>query len=193
MIRAVLGGTFDPFHIGHQTLVQYILQHSFADQVHVIPVGQSPHKQQPVESGRHRLKMIEIALGSQDMITIDSREIDRGGISFTVDTVKELYQEYPHDRWRLVIGSDNVEEFFSWREPERLLDMAEILIFARDGWQGKLPLRIVDRAQLVLDFACPISSTHVREKLASGRIPAESLARGVADYIADNALYKPNK
>ncbi len=189
MIRALLGGTFDPFHVGHLSLVNYILQQQLAAAVQVVPAGQSPHKQRPALPGRHRLRMAEAAFADQCSVTVDPREIERGGISYTVDTMAELCREFPQDSWLLVIGSDNIEAFFEWREPERLLDLADLLIFARDGWSGELPPKLATRAQVVLDFACPISATALRKELDRGRVPIDALPDVVTEYIVANKLY----
>jgi len=128
MIRALLGGSFDPFHNGHLALVHHLLDGAWADRVVVVPAHRSPHKAHPVASGADRLAMARLALAGIAGASVDSREVERGGISYTVDTLAELSVANPGDQWRLVIGADNLSAFTTWRRWRRLLELAELLV-----------------------------------------------------------------
>ncbi len=189
MIRALLGGSFDPIHVGHVALVRHILRHELAELVLVVPVWQSPFKDQATTPADHRLRMVDIALAGITDVRIDSREIDRGGVSYTVQTLGELAAEYPGDALRLVIGSDNLAKFFDWREPRRILALAEVLVYPRGDWQGTLPVELSDRAVVAAGFSSPASSTAVRRELHGGRLPGDALPDGVGEYIIAHGLY----
>ena len=162
MIRALFGGSFDPFHNGHLALVRHLLDGGWADRVIVVPTAHSPHKGEPTAAGPDRVRLARLAL--QDIATaeVDGCEVERGGISYTVDTLAELKSASPDDRWRLVIGADNLAAFSTWRDWRRLLKMAELLVVARAGAVVTLPDQLRGQAVIVGDFAHPATATAVR-------------------------------
>ena len=189
MIRALLGGSFDPLHNGHLALVAAVLERGLAEQVLVAPANRSPHKGSPVASGAHRLRMAELALAGIPGAEVWPAEVERGGISYTVDTLTELGRRWPADRFRLVLGADNLATFASWRQPEKVLAGAEVLVFARPGSRTTLPPELAGRAVVVSDFAVPVSATEVRANLAAGKWPADQVPAPVLAYIAAHGLY----
>jgi len=189
MIRAVLGGSFDPFHNGHLALVETILARDLADRILVIPAHHSPHKEFPVVAGHHRLHMAELALAHIEAAEVLTLEVDRGGISYTVDTLRELTSRWPADDLRLVLGADNLTSFHNWREPEAVLALAPPIVFGRENWTGILPTEWTTRAQTVVEFSVPVSATEVRAALESGQWPRKMVPALVLEYIATHRLY----
>lgn len=189
MIRALYGGSFDPVHAGHVALVRTLLDRGLADQVHVVPAGQSPLKAEaPRATAPQRRRLLELALSGIAGVRIDLRELERAGRSYTVTTLAALAAEHPEDRWRLVMGADAAADFARWREPERLLSLAEPLVVARGG--AELPPPLAGRAELLVDFDHPASASAIRRDLAAGVLPGPQLLPApVAAVIMAEGLY----
>lgn len=194
MIRAVLGGSFDPVHHGHVALGAHLVGSGLADEVRVIPAGQSPHKLTYVADADDRLAMCRLAFAAVGGAVVDDREILRGGRSYTVDTLASLNEAYPEDTLVLAIGADNLSGFSAWREPDRIVRLAKVAVYPRDGLvptaaacsEAGIPS---DRVILVRDFDHPVSSTSVRAILARGRLPEAQLPPDVTQYIHSRHLY----
>ncbi len=190
MNRALYGGSFDPIHAGHVALITMLRERDLADVVHVVPAWRSPHKARR-RSGAPpaaRLDLVRRACEPLPEVVVDPREIDRGGTSFTVETLAGLAAEYPEDRWRLVIGGDAAADFPRWRAPEKLLEMAELVVVARG--EVSLPPLLQGRALVVGDFAHPASGTAIRADLAAGVLPGpDRLPPAVATRILEHGLY----
>lgn len=189
MIRALFGGSFDPIHAGHVAIVDLLLDRGLADVVHVVPAWRSPHKQAGATApALVRLELVRLALAGRPHVLVEDREIRRRGRSFTVTTLAGLAADHPADRWRLVIGADQAATFRNWREPERLLALAEPVVIAR----GPTPLDplLIASALVIDDFAHPASGTAIREELARGGLPQpELLPPEVAARIQAAGLY----
>lgn len=202
MIRAFLGGSFDPVHDGHTAMAQYLLSTGQADVVHVVPAWLSPHKDRTAASATHRLAMVRLAFGEQPQLVIETMEIDSGKACFTVQTMAALQRQYESCPWLLIIGGDNLAAFQQWHQPERLQALAEIVVLGRN--EADLGAGAIDRAGLnqervscLPDFDQPVSSTGVRGMLASGPVSEAALVAGgispaVAEYILDHQLYFPD-
>jgi len=202
MIRAFLGGSFDPVHAGHVAMAQYLLENGLADIVHVIPAWRSPHKDHTAVSAAHRLAMVRLAFAESAELIIEEREIERGKACFTVDTLASLQQDYQDDQWLLVIGGDNLGAFHKWHEPDRLQAMAKIVVLGR-GTDNLDPSAVVaaglieNRVRCVPEFDEPVSSTAVRAMVTVGPTSEAQLLAGgipaaVAAYILSHRLYLPD-
>ena len=193
MIRGVLGGSFDPVHVGHLAMARYILDKNLAQILHIVPARISPHKIQNSADPQHRLAMVRLAFADQPKVIVDPREIDRPGPSFTVDTLEDLVREFPGDGFLLVIGADNLGGLSRWKDPGRIGAMADVAVLARGQVNAPppppgLPLRYYD------DFDEPVSSTRIRAILGgTPRAPEDLnafLPPAVAGYIARHHLYR---
>jgi len=111
MLRAVLGGSFDPVHLGHLAIVDHMLDKDLADLLVIVPAWLSPHKVENSADPADRLAMVRLAFAGHDEALVDDREIIRGGVSFTVETLEEMAREFPADRLRLVIGGTTCPVF----------------------------------------------------------------------------------
>ena len=194
MRRAVLGGSFDPVHLGHLAMAEHILDQDLAELLMIVPAWRSPHKFKYSAEPAHRLAMVRLAFRDLKAVVVDDREIARGRVSFTVETLEELARDFPTDRLRLIIGEDNLAGFSSWRSPGRIQVLSDIVVYPRDGI-APTPAAIQGagldpgRVSPVTDFDHPVSSTTVRAMLGRGILPEEQLPPGVAEYIAANQLY----
>lgn len=193
MIRAVMGGSFDPVHNGHVALVHRVLSDDLADHVHVIPAARSPHKSDCLATSAHRLAMVHLAFAETARVTVEDLEVLRAGPSFTVDTLEALARRYPEDELRLLCGADNLAGLADWHRPERLLDLAELVVFARPA-EGTPPQSAEGpdgrRVHRVDDFHHEVSSTGIRAMLAAGK-PVDTLVPPqVAAYIGTHRLYR---
>jgi nicotinate-nucleotide adenylyltransferase len=154
-----------------------------------MPAGHNPHKSSPAASGEHRLRMAELGVAGLAAVVVSDFEAKRSGPSFTVETLESLAERYPGEVLRLLIGADNLEEFLLWRQPERLLQLADLLVFPRGEAPVELAPELRGRATIVAGFACSAASTGVRAALAAGRRPAGLLPPTVLAYIARHGLY----
>ncbi len=195
---AMFGGTFDPIHNGHISLAVQAAKLLCLDRVLLIPTNIPPHKQMHAAPGYHRLAMCRLAAQGRDFLMVSDRELRREGPSFTVDTLHELWAEYPDAKLYLILGSDMFFTLEQWRESEEILRLAVICPGAREP--GEFP-RLKEHAQHLRDTygaACEvldmvvqeISSTEIREKLAKGEDLSAILPEQVLGYIREHYLYR---
>lgn len=195
MIRAVLGGSYDPVHLGHLAIVEHMLKMELADLLVIMPAWRSPFKFENTAAPADRLAMVRLAFAGLPAVEVDEREINRERVSFTVESLEGMTRDFPGDRLRLVIGSDVLVGFTGWRSPERIQELADIVVYPRDGMTptpeairdaGLDPARVIP----VTGFDHPVSSTSVRAILGRGILPEDQLPPAVAAYIADHQLYR---
>jgi nicotinate-nucleotide adenylyltransferase len=203
MIRALLGGSFDPVHEGHVAMARHVLSKGLADMVHVVPAWLSPHKNQSAASVAHRLAMVRLAFPDSPDLQIDTWEIDRGESCFTVDTMRALQKIHAGDDWLLVVGADNLANFDQWHQPDALQRLARIAVLGRGGHE--MSPAVVQAKSLMAErvlsepgFDQPVSSTAVRAMLRAGPASAKQLVAGgipaaVARYIVTHKLYFPDQ
>lgn len=189
MRRALFGGSFDPFHDGHLAMIRATLARDLADLVVVMPAAHNPHKPAPAAAGEHRLRMAELGTAGLAAVEVSAFEAGRSGPSYTVETLEALARRHPGDVWRLLVGADNLAEFCRWRRPERLLELADLLVFPRGDHPVVLPGALGPHATVVTGFTCPAASTAVRAALAAGQRPVALLPPAVLDYIERHGLY----
>lgn len=130
----VFGGSFDPVHLGHLWIAEAALEHLPVDHVRWVPAATSPLKPAgPVASNSQRLSMLRLALAGQSGHVIDTLELDRDGISYTVDTLEDLRAAFPGRPLFLIIGADSLASFAQWEAPERLLQQCVLAVVRRGG------------------------------------------------------------
>lgn len=185
----LLGGTFDPPHEGHVGMARHARAALGLDRVLFSVAPRPPHKSATDTTPFvHRLEMVRRAIGGDDALAVTRIEEDNG-VSFTVDLLRACRSRTDADLY-LIIGADSLVELPAWREPEEILRMATVVVFARDD--AALRLEVAGSAALVV-FEQPkfeVSSTSVRRRLASGEPAAGLLAADVASYIVEHALYR---
>lgn len=193
----LFGGTFDPPHNGHMTLLAGAIETVRPDLVLVMPSGIPPHKAAGSTPGKMRAEMCECFRPLFENLVIDTREIERGGKSYTIDTVRELGTEYPNAQLYFPMGSDMLLWFRNWVEYKELLRRLIIVAHVRrdeDAAPVKQAAKELCREGGRVLFAkapvFPASSTQVREILHSGASAQELLPPYVVQYIAAHGLYK---
>jgi nicotinate-nucleotide adenylyltransferase len=185
----ILGGTFDPPHMGHLILAQSAYEALGLDQVIFIPTSIQPHKINKVGTpGDIRFKMLQLAIDNDPRFGISDVEIGRPGISYTVDTFAILRAQYPEDSLYLLMGSDNVVDIAVWKDPEQLFALCKVAAARRPDYNPTGPY-----ANRVRYFEMPsiqLSSTLIRKKVKEGKSIKYLVPASVEDYILSNGLYR---
>lgn len=201
----IKGGTFDPIHFGHLRPALEVSNALQLDEVRFIPVFQPVHRNTPSVSADQRCEMIELAINSQSVFKLDRIEIEHGGPSYTVDTLKKIKDSEPESTLVLIMGSDAFAKFDQWRDWPGILKLANIVITHRPGepmpnegevgrifYQHWVPMLTEDCGQIVdipvtqLD----LSATALRAYLKKGDSVDYLMPKTVIDYIYQNHLYQ---
>ena len=196
MRLGVLGGAFNPPHIGHLICAQEAILRLELERVLLVPVGEAPHRAIEQDPGAEpRLEMCELAVEGDERLEASRIEIDREGPSYTVDTLRELRERSPDDELLLILGGDQAAALPSWREPEEVLRLATVSVVERGAWHREgvaVKIARLAGAAGVRFFDMPriqVSSTAIRRRVAQG-VPIRYLVpESVADYVARNGLY----
>ena len=187
----VLGGTFNPIHLGHLLIAQDALEQAGLDRVLFIPTALPPHK--PLAgnvSARQRLRMINLAIADDPRLTVDDLEIRRGGKSYSVETLAELRKRLPSVDFYFIIGADSLADLPQWYQVEQLVRLCQFLVFARPGYPAKPVGRLAGlRYQLFSTHPCEIASREIRERLASRQSIRYLVPELVRRYIERQQLY----
>lgn len=184
----IFGGSFDPVHLGHVILARSALEQLDLDRILFIPASVSPFKQgqPPGASADQRLRMLRTAVDQEPRFEIDERELHRDGPSYTVDTVRSLLGDYPGVRFLLLIGSDNLSDLPQWHSYDELRNLVDIAILDRGGDPS-----LADAAGYpVVRRRVDLSSTEIRDRLASGLSVGQMLPQGVCDLIMTEHPYR---
>jgi nicotinate-nucleotide adenylyltransferase len=197
----IYGGSFDPIHVGHLLVAETCREQLGLDEVRLIPAHVSPFKvdQYPSED-KQRLEMLQLAVAGQESFVLDSREVERGGVSYTVETLRELHRELPDAELFLLMGADSLVDFLKWKEPEEICRLAWIVVVGRGGhtniaWHILEGLLEPEKFQQTLSMKLvmpliEISSTELRERAAAGRSLRFRMPRAVEQYIKTHQLYR---
>lgn len=185
----ILGGTFDPPHIGHLILAQSAFESLRLDQVIFIPTSIQPHKINKVATaGNIRYHMLQLALGDDSRFAISDIELTREGISYTVDTLTLLRNKYPDDNLYLLMGSDNVVDIAAWKNPEQIFALCKVAAGRRPDFNPTGPY--VNRVRFFDMPSVNLSSTIIRDKIKEGKSIKYLVPPPVEDYILGNGLYR---
>ena len=194
----LFGGTFDPIHKGHVSMALRLAQTLDLDGVVLMPTFVPPHKiKENMASAQHRLAMCRLAAEEHAVLSVSDMELQRGGASFTVDTLTALCEQYPDTQWHLLVGADMFTTLRTWHRFADIADMAVLCTIAREGTETQKLKEYA--ASLTADGIrcsvdeCPVepySSTQVRERVAAGECVSDLVGEAVARYIRDNGLYQ---
>jgi nicotinate-nucleotide adenylyltransferase len=205
----IFGGTFDPIHYGHLRTALELSQRLELAAVHFVPVASPPHRSAPLNDGKLRLRMVQAAIGGEPGFVADDRELERPGLSYTVDTLISFRGEFGADRpLCLLLGMDAFLGLPQWHRWLELLDLAHVVVAHRPGWQvpriGVLGDWVLTRsaasaAELATRPAgfvhvqpvtqLEISSTDLRDTLRAGRDPKYLVPDGVRQIILETECY----
>jgi len=191
----IFGGSFDPPHVGHLLVAQDALTALSLDRLLIVPAAQQPLKQGLQTPATDRLALVQRCFGGVPGMEVDPVEIERGGLSFMVDTVEALRQRWPSAELHLLIGEDVVATLPNWREPERLRSMVRLVVLRRSSSAGVPHASVAPRdetgvpVQHLATRRVDVSSTEIRARVRAGRSIRGFVTDAVAEYIASTGLY----
>lgn len=189
MKTGVLGGTFDPIHLGHLAAARAALDCAALDRVLFVPTGVPPHRPPAVAGADERLEMTRLAIAGDPRFAVSDVELHRHGASYTVDTLRELRALDPEDELYLILGWDAAKLLDTWHEPDEVRRLARIVIVTRPG-SG----RVAATTEIVCERPTPdISASRLRRALERGEGVARYVPEPVAEYIAAHGLYRDNR
>ncbi len=190
-----MGGTFDPIHHGHLVAASEVQAWFDLDEVVFVPTGEPWQKSERVVSpAEHRYLMTVVATASNPRFTVSRVDIDRGGPTYTIDTLRDLADAFPRSDLYFITGADALAEIFTWRRAEELFELARFVGVTRPGYAmdaGTLDGIPADRVTILEIPALAISSTECRERRAKGEPVWYLVPDGVVQYIAKHDLYAP--
>lgn len=209
----IFGGTFDPIHFGHLRPAIDVLETLNLDQIRFIPCYSPVHRGQPNASVEQRCAMIEQAIQNQPKFVLDKIEIERGGPSYMVETLRELKAKYPETGLVLIMGIDAFAKFNSWKNPAEILQLANLAVTKRPSdsesnsynqiWlqlEDDLKARFVEKlsekfGQIIQVDVCQldISSTKIREKILNNQQLDYLLPAEIINFIQQNKIYSPKE
>jgi len=206
---AVFGGTFDPVHHGHLRAAAEVSEWLKVSDFRLVPVGSPPHRSQTYASAFHRLAMLELALAPYQDLTVDDREVRRGGTSYMVDTLRSIRQDVGNVPVFLCLGQDAANRLDTWRDWRELFDLAHLVVMTRPDSRSNYPPELdayiserrVERTRDLVSTPAggvrhvevtqlAISSTHIRAQVAQGHSPRFLLPATVLAYINKHGLYQ---
>ena len=181
----ILGGTFNPVHTAHLIVGEQVLNKLHLDEIWFIPTNIPPLKNAPTVSAQDRANMLDLATNDNPHFQVKLFELFRGGVSYTVDTLRYLHQMQPENQYFLILGSDQVNQFNEWKEPTKIAQLATLVGVKRAGYPQKaeLPMIWVDVPGL------DVSSTLIRQTIAMGNSIRYLVPEAVRNYIEKKSLY----
>ncbi len=190
----IFGGTFNPIHIGHLRLAEDLWEEFHLDKILYVPTNRPPHKTMDTWiDPEHRLRMVEIAIEGNDHFLCDDVEVDRGGVSYTIDTVDYIYENYRFEsRPFLIIGSDLIPELGTWKRIEQLVQMVHFIVLLRESYPFKrMNGNVIMKSsyELYTKRNIHITSSEIRERLRSKMSVRYLVTDGVFNYIIEKGLY----
>jgi nicotinate-nucleotide adenylyltransferase len=183
----IFGGTFDPPHAGHLLAAVDAAEHLALEQVVWVPAAQQPLKAGVAQAdAAHRLAMTRLTVQGDDRFRVDPVEVERGGVSFMVETLRGYRSRHPDAALFLLLGVDAAVLLPKWREPDVVQQLAEVVVLARGGEEVTLPAGVRALATRRID----VSATEIRARVAAGRSIRGFVPDAVAAYIATHGLYR---
>ena len=197
----ILGGSFDPVHWGHLLLAETCREQCGLDAIWFLPASTPPHKlRQQLSSAAHRVAMLQLAIAGHTALRVSTVEIDRGGVSYTVQTLAELNERYPQDEFFFLMGADSLQDLPTWYQPQEICRLAIPVVVRRAGASEPdldvlravtTPERLASmRAHQAQMPLIELSSTAIRQAVAAGRSIRYQTPRAVEKYIQAQGLYR---
>ncbi len=197
----IFGGSFDPVHYGHLILAEQCREQAKLEQVWFVPCSIQPLKERDSQTtDRQRIEMLEMATAGHDSFRVSRLEIERGGTSYTVETLEQIRITNPDDELFLLMGSDSLDSFAKWKLPERILELASPLVVNRPG-SGPVDLSVLSpfaaeerikqaRLSVIESPLIDISSTQLRQRVRDSRSIRYLVPRAVEKYIETQKIYR---
>jgi len=201
MRLGIFGGTFDPVHWGHLLLAESCREAAELDEVWFVPAATPPHKQRRTltEAGK-RIEMLELAIAGHPQFKVCRLEVARGGVSYTVETLRQIRASMPEAELFLLLGADSLEELHTWREAETICELALPLVVRRPNHEPIIHETLLSRIgtarweqirRHMVDMPLiEFSSTEIRRRVAEGKSIRYRVPRAVEEYIHAHGLYK---
>lgn len=183
----IMGGTFNPPHLGHLLMAEQVGRQLALDEVWFMPTAQPPHAEgkQTIEA-KHRLRMVQHAIKGNPLFKLQPYEVFKGGKNYTIDTMRHFLQEFPQSEFYFIIGTDSANQLHTWREIDELVKLTQLVGVHRPGekkYRGKYPILWVDSPLIDL------SSTEIRLRVYLEQSIRYQVPENVADYIKRHRLY----
>ena len=194
----LLGGTFDPIHEGHLIIAEQALKQFKLDTVEFIPCFQPPTNKNPTANPVDRLAMVRLALENKPHFRLNDIEIQRQGISYSVDTLTALHQQQPQNTFYFIVGSDVFSQFHTWHEWQSVLMQTHLIVINRKANEIITPKPIADflkkthqthKIHILIHKKIPISATQIRKEILSNKNNITGLSKQVEAYICEKKLY----
>jgi nicotinate-nucleotide adenylyltransferase len=197
----IFGGSFDPVHFGHLMLAECCREQCRLDEVWLLPAFTPPHKRaRNLADDRHRVEMLQLAIGGQHSLSVSTLEIDRGGVSYTVDTLQMVHDQHADAELFLLMGADTLHDLPNWYQPRRICELAIPVAVRRTGWAEPAydafkplvsPARLaqMQQCQVVMPLI-DLASTEIRNRVAADQSIRFRTPRAVEKYIETHQLYR---
>ena len=204
MRRGIFGGTFDPVHLGHLLLAETCLEQCALDEICCVPALIPPHKQQhTLTSASQRVEMLQLAVSGHRQLTVSTLELDRGGVSYTWETLQAIHEAHPDCELCFLMGADSLHDLPHWREPQRICELALPITVRRVG-SAEIdfnPLENIAQPHQIAEMRrCQVemplielSRTNLRQRIAAGQSVRFRLPRAVEKYIETQGLYQDSE
>lgn len=194
----IMGGTFNPVHIGHLFMAEAARQAFNLNKVLFIPTGFPPHKETPGVTGQQRIQMLQLAIENNPSFEASGMEVMRAGTTYTIDTLTELRNFYPRDNFFFIIGGDTLLELKTWRNFEKVAGMCSFIVYYRPGYDRKElekeAQRLLEVYQADIHFMegpyLEVSSSNLRKRLIENKTIRYLVPDEVVKYITEHKLYK---
>lgn len=184
----ILGGTFNPPHLGHLLMAEQVGNQLELDEVWFMPTAKPPHAPgKTTIASQHRVQMIQLAIENNPLFKVQPYEIHRGGVNYTVDTMKHFVETYPESDFYFIIGSDSANDLSTWKQIDELVQLVQFVGVRRPGefpYQGQYPILWVDSPLIEL------SSTEIRLRVYLEQSIRYQVPSKVAAYIQEHRLYE---
>lgn len=189
---AVYGGTFNPPHCGHLIVAEIVRETLRLDRILFVPTSTPPHKgTQALAPASDRMAMTSLAAAGNDGFQASDIEVARGGLSYTIDTLRAVSDRHPGSRLKLLIGADNLFDFEGWKSPSDILDIADLVVMSRPGYDiQKSRPGLPAHATLVTVPQIGISGTDIRRRVKFRQSIRYLVPPAVEEYIRRHGLYK---
>jgi len=200
MRLGILGGSFDPVHLGHLVMAEACREQLKLDEVWFVPAGHPPHKtDRELAPAKSRTEMIEFAVAGIPEFQISNIELKKETTSYTVETLEQIAAEDPDRKLFLLIGADSLQDFPNWKQPERIAELATIVAVNRgrqdppgmEEIEQKLGLDVVDRIRVITMPGIELSSTDIRHRIRSGHSIRFLVPKAVEAYLNEHQVYNP--
>lgn len=186
----IFSGSFNPIHIGHLMLANYITEFTEIDEIWFIVSPQNPLKEDGMLDEKIRLQMVELALKDYAKLKASDFEFSLPKPSYTINTLEALKVKYPEHEFMLIIGGDNWDVFKSWKNYDKILENYLIKVYPRLDYKIMIPTRFEKQVEILDSPIIEVSSTFIRESFEEGRDIKAFLPRSVYDFIKEKRIYK---